>query len=91
MQDVYHSVSVWHDDPYKKQEVLRMLALVGEVFRDMEREGTPSYAWMVSGASMRLMHDAVSGKDGARSGTVYVHGLYEVHMKQIGSKRANGG
>lgn len=86
MQDIYHTVSVWHDDPYEKQEVLRMLALIGEVFRDMEREGTSSYTWMVSDASMRVMNDTVSGKTGSRSGTVYVHGLYEVHMKQIGSR-----
>ena len=86
MQDVYHTVSVWHDDPYGKQEVFRMLALIGEVFRDMEREGTASYTWMVVDSGMRVMNDTVSGKTGARSGTVYVHGLYEIHMKQIGSR-----
>lgn len=87
MQDVHHAVSVWHDDPYGKAEVLRMLAVVGEVFRDMERDGTPSYRWMIAGRpAMRVMEDTVSGKTGSRSGTVYVHGLYEVHMKQIGSR-----
>ena len=85
MQDVYHSVSVWHDDPYKKQEVFRMLGLIGEVIREMEAEGTPSYRWMVVESGMRVMNDSVSGKTGSRSGTVYVHGLYEIHMKQIGS------
>lgn len=86
MQDIHHTVSVWHDDPYRKQEVFRMLALIGEVFRDMEREGTSSYTWMIVDTGMRVMDDTVSGKTGARSGTVYVHGLYEIHMKQIGSK-----
>lgn len=85
MQDIHHSVSVWHDDPYKKQEVFRMLGLIGEVIREMEAEGTPSYRWMVVDTGMRVMNDTVSGKTGSRSGTVYVHGLYEVHMKEIGS------
>ncbi|MBE6005592.1 MAG: hypothetical protein E7238_00210 [Sarcina sp.] len=86
MQDVYHTVSVWHDDPYKKQEVFRMLGLIGEVIREMEAEGTPSYRWMVVDSGMRVLNDTVSGKTGTRSGTVYVHGLYEVHLKQIGSR-----
>lgn len=86
MQDVYHTVSVWHDDPYKKQEVFRMLGIIGEVIREMEAEGTQSYRWMVSESGMRVMNDTVSGKTGSRSGTVYVHGLYEIHMKQIGSR-----
>lgn len=85
MQDVYHTVSVWHDDPYKKQEVFRMLGLIGEVIREMSAEGTPSYRWMVIDSGMRVVNDTVSGKTGSRGGTVYVHGLYEVHMKQIGS------
>lgn len=85
MQDVYHSVSVWHDNPYKKQEVFRMLGLINEVIREMEADGTPSYRWMVAESGMRVFDDSVSGKTGSRSGTVYVHGLYEIHMKQIGS------
>lgn len=80
MQDVYGTVSVWHDDPYKKHEVFRMLGLIGEVIREMEADGTPSYRWMVAESGMRVFDDSVSsGK------TVYVHGIYEVHMKQIGS------
>ena len=34
MQDVYGTVSVWHDDPYRKNEVFKMLGLVGEVIRE---------------------------------------------------------
>ena len=86
MQDVYHTVSVWHDDPYRKNEVLQMLGLVAEVFRDMEAVGTASYIWRLADTSMRIMDDTVSGKTGSRSGTVYVHGMYEAHLKQIGSR-----
>lgn len=85
MQDVYGTVSVWHDDPYRKNEVFKMLGLIGEVIREMEEDGTPSYRWMVIDSGMRVVNDTVSGKTGSRGGTVYVHGLYEVHMKQIGS------
>ena len=62
-----------------------MLGLIGEVIREMEADGTPSYRWMVAESGMRIFDDSVSGKTGSRSGTVYVHGLYEIHMKQIGS------
>lgn len=86
MQDVYHSVSVWHDNPDKKAEVLRMLALVGEVIRDMEREGTRSYCWMILDTGMRCLADNISGQVGAVMKTKYVHGIYEIHMKQIGSR-----
>lgn len=81
MQDVYHSVSVWHDDPDRTSEVLKMLAKVGEVIRDMEREGTHSYTWTAVETGMRCLSDRISS---AR--TVYVHGIYEIHMKQIGSR-----
>ena len=86
MQEVYHSVSVWHDNPDKTAEVLKMLALIGEVVRDIESEGTHSYLWMVMDTSMRCMADNVSGQVGTAVKTRYVHGIYEVHMKQIGSR-----
>ena len=85
MQDVYHSVSVWHDDPYKKHEVFRMLGLIGEVIREMESVGMIVDISHVAESGMRVFDDSVSGKTGSRSGTVYIHGLYEIHMKQIGS------
>lgn len=86
MQEVYNSVSVWHDNPDKTAEVLKMLALIGEVVRDIESEGTHSYLWMVMDTSMRCMADNVSGQVGTVVRTKYVHGIYEVHMKQIGSR-----
>lgn len=86
MQDVYHSVSVWHDNPDKTAEVLKMLALIGEVIREIEREGTHSYIWMVMDTGMRCMADNVSGQVGTAVKTKYVHGIYEIHMKQIGSR-----
>lgn len=86
MQEVYHSVSVWHDNPDKTAEVLKMLALIGEVIRDMENEGTRSYIWMVMDTGMRCMADNVSGQVGTTVKTKYVHGIYEIHMKQIGSR-----
>lgn len=86
MQDVYHSVSVWHDNPDQTGAVLKMLALIGEVIRDIESEGTHSYLWMVMDTSMRCMADNVSGQVGTTVKTRYVHGIYEVHMKQIGSR-----
>ena len=86
MQDLYHSVSVWHDDPDRKAEVFRMLALVGEVIRDMEREGTRSYCWMILDTGMRCLADNISGQVGTVMKTKYVHGIYEIHMKQIGSR-----
>jgi len=85
-QDVYHTVSVWHDNPDKTAEVLKMLALVGDVIRDMEREGTHSYLWMVADTAMRCMADNISGHVGTTVKTKYVHGVCEIHMKQIGSR-----
>ena len=86
MQDVYHSVSVWHDNPDKTAEVLKMLALIGKVIREIESEGTHSYIWMVMDTGMRCMADNVSGQVGTAVKTKYVHGIYEIHMKQIGSR-----
>ena len=60
---------------------VKMLAKVGEVIRDMEREGTHSYTWTAVETGMRCLSDRISS---AR--TVYVHGIYEIHMKQIGSR-----
>lgn len=86
MQEVYHSVSVWHDNPDKTSEVLKMLALIGECVRDMERDGTHSYSWMVIDTGMRCLADNISGQVGTTVKTRYVHGIYEIHMKQIGSR-----
>lgn len=86
MQDVYHSVSVWHDNPDKTAEVLKMLALIGKVIREIESEGTHSYIWMVMDTGMRCIADNISGQVGTAVKTKYVHGIYEIHMKQIGSR-----
>lgn len=81
MQEVYHSVSVWHDNPDKVAEVLRMLGLVGEVIRELAQDGTGHYDWMLIETGTRVLSDRIS--DGK---TVYVHGIYEIHLKQIGSR-----
>lgn len=85
-QDVYHTISVWHDNPDQKAQVLRMLATIGEVIRAMELAGTHSYHWMVVDTGMRVLADNISGQVGSSVKTKYVHGIYEVHMKQIGPK-----
>lgn len=85
-QDVYHTISVWHDNPDQKALVLRMLATIGGVIRAMESEGTRSYQWMVFDTGMRVLADNISGQVGSTVKTRYVHGIYEVHLKQIGPK-----
>lgn len=80
MQTVSTTVSVWHDDPYDKATVLKMLGYIGEVFQDIENNGTPSYTWHISESAMRLTDDRISSAK-----TVYVHGIYEITIKQIGS------
>ena len=86
MQEVYHSVSVWHDNPDKISEVLHMLAVIGSVISDMQREGTHSYIWMIMDTGQRCMSDSVNGQNSPGVKTKYVHGIYEIHMKQIGSR-----
>lgn len=84
MQEVYHSVSVWHDNPDQKSVVMRMLAIVGQVIQEMADSGTHSYMWTVADTGMRVIADNVSGQVGTAVKTKYVHGIYEIHMKQIG-------
>ena len=86
MQDVYHTISVWHDNPDQKALVLRMLATVAGVIQAMENTGTSSYQWMIVDTGMRVLADTISGQVGSTVKTKYVHGIYEVHMKQIGPK-----
>lgn len=81
MQGVSLTVHVWHDKKYDKASVFRMLETIGAVFRAIEKSGTHSYKWMINSSGMRVMNDTVSSAK-----TVYVHGIYEITMTQIGSK-----
>lgn len=83
-QDVYHTVSVWHDNPDEIGDVLRMLGTIGEVIGDMEREGTHSFIWTTIDTAMRCMADNISGQIVNGIKTKYVHGIFEIHMQQIG-------
>lgn len=81
MQGVSVTVHVWHDRKYDKASVFRMLDTIGNVFRAIEANGTNSYTWMTNSSAMRVINDTISS-----GRTVYVHGIYEITMTQIGSK-----
>lgn len=85
LQDVSLTVHVWHDNPYRKADVFQMLAVIGSVVRSIEENGSPSYTWAVIGRpETRVLSDKISAT--VDSKTVYVHGVYEAHIKQIGSR-----